>query len=236
MRTLKVAGSLLLSFVLFASVGCESMSEHKTATGAAIGTAAGAIVGGVIGHQSGHKTEGAVIGAAAGAALGGGIGYLVDRQTKKYNSVADNNVQVIPYSDPAPVYIPPTTPEATPQQVQKPHITLRLSGDVLFEKSSATLSAAGASKVREIAQIMNEEPESDVIVVGYASSEGNVNFNQTLSTNRANSVANALIANGVSSSRIRSMGMGISNPIGDNNTESGRAMNRRVEIEVIPRQ
>lgn len=213
-------------------VGCETMREHKTATGATIGAVAGGAAGGVIGHQSGHTGAGVAIGAAAGAALGGGIGYWMDRQAKKYDNIEEVQVEKVPETQTSTTTATTTGAAATTPA----HVTLRMSSELLFDKDSAALKPAGDQKLKEIAQVMNEDPESRVVVKGYTSSEGSDDYNMRLSENRAKVVANTLIGYGVNPNRVTSLGMGESSPVGDNATEAGRAQNRRVEIEVYPKE
>jgi outer membrane protein OmpA-like peptidoglycan-associated protein len=73
-------------------------------------------------------------------------------------------------------------------------------------------------------------------VNGYTDSTGSFQTNQTLSEQRAGSVARYFMNQGVASSRIRATGYGPRDPIADNSTASGRAQNRRVEIELLPMQ
>ena len=70
-----------------------------------------------------------------------------------------------------------------------------------------------------------------ITLIGYASSEGDINFNKSLSEKRAQSMKDYLSSNGVEVAKILIEGAGIENPIGDNNTESGRKQNRRVEVK-----
>lgn len=217
-------GLMLLPGLLLGPTGCETMREHKVASGAAIGTAAGALAGGIIGHQSGHKTAGALIGAATGAALGGGIGYYLDRQAKKFEQIPQVEVEKVP-AGPAPEVGGQPEPE---------HLTLRLSNDILFSRGSATLTPAGERKIAEIADILREYPDSEVQIKGYASAEGPEDLNLRLSRARADVVRDALVANRVDSRRLQSMGFGESYPLASNETETGRSQNRRVEIDVFP--
>ena len=87
-----------------------------------------------------------------------------------------------------------------------------------------------------IAQSLNNYPETRIQVNGYTDSTGNDAHNQELSQRRANSVAQYLISQGVSSSRIVANGFGSSNPIASNATPEGRQANRRVEVRILPAQ
>ena len=213
----------LLPALLMGPLGCETMSEHKIVSGAAIGTAAGALAGGIIGHQTGNRTAGALIGAAAGAALGTGIGYYLDRQAKKFEQIEDVQVEKVPQAQ------APETGRTRPE-----HLTLRLSNQVLFERGSSALAPRGTDKMQEIANILKEYPDSNVIIKGYTSSEGDDASNTALSQRRADAVKNTLISFSVNPARMQAVGLGESNPIADNATEAGKAQNRRVEIEVYP--
>jgi OOP family OmpA-OmpF porin len=79
---------------------------------------------------------------------------------------------------------------------------------------------------------MNEYPQANVEVVGYTDTSGAASYNQKLSEKRAQSVANALEAEGIDASRITVSGQGENNPIASNDTHEGRVQNRRVEITV----
>ncbi|MCL5270922.1 MAG: OmpA family protein [bacterium] len=223
---------LLIPALLMGTFGCETMRQHKIATGAVLGTAAGALAGGIIGHQSGHRGAGALIGAAAGAALGTGIGYALDRQARKYEQVQDVQVETV---QSAPAQVATNEQASTPPPPQEPpHLRLRLNNEVLFDKGSSALKPAGTERLRQIADIMKQDPTSRVVVRGFASAEGDDAYNLQLSKARAEMVANQLVFDGVNPQRIQAMGMGESNPIADNATESGRIQNRRVEIDIFP--
>ncbi|MEN6626351.1 MAG: OmpA family protein [Candidatus Sumerlaeia bacterium] len=211
--------------MLLGPLGCETMQEHKRTTiGTATGAAVGGLAGGIIGHQSGHKGAGVAIGAATGALIGGGIGYALDRRAAdRLRQIQGVDVQVNQEAK-------TDTGETVPQRM-----TLRVSNEVLFERGSAALSPEGSRKIAEIAAVIRDYPDTSVNVRGYASSEGGDEYNLQLSQRRASAVADTLVANKVDQRRLAQVtGLGESNPIGDNSTEAGRAMNRRVEIEVFP--
>jgi OOP family OmpA-OmpF porin len=77
---------------------------------------------------------------------------------------------------------------------------------------------------------MKMDPSVKFNLNGYASIEGTEEYNKTLSQDRANAVKEYLVNSGVSSASLTAMGYGTASPVGDNSTEAGRALNRRVEI------
>jgi len=85
-----------------------------------------------------------------------------------------------------------------------------------------------------LADSLKQYPDSLIDVYGHTDSTGSDAYNQTLSENRARTVANYLQMQGVNSGRIRSQGYGETMPVADNTTEEGRRKNRRVEIKIVP--
>ncbi len=101
--------------------------------------------------------------------------------------------------------------------------------EVRFESNSATLTPESMQKIRAFAHYMKKMPHISVTIEGYTDSSGDMKHNMQLSQQRANAVKKALIANGISASRITAVGKGALNPIADNDTPEGRAKNRRIE-------
>lgn len=102
---------------------------------------------------------------------------------------------------------------------------------VSFSKGSASdVTYENGELIDKIVNYLNSNPTKNLVVYGYASSEGDINVNQRISKARAESFASVIQSNGISSSRIRSEGKGIENPIASNDSEPGRQKNRRVEI------
>jgi outer membrane protein OmpA-like peptidoglycan-associated protein len=88
------------------------------------------------------------------------------------------------------------------------------------------------AQLANIAAVMKACPNTHLTIAGYTDNVGNENANQQLSTNRANSVASRLVGDGVSRDRITCEGYGEKDPIADNDTENGRAQNRRVAMQL----
>jgi outer membrane protein OmpA-like peptidoglycan-associated protein len=101
---------------------------------------------------------------------------------------------------------------------------------LLFDFDSATLRPETAQLVREIAVMLQQNPNWTILIAGHTDSIGGAEYNMRLSEQRAASVKQALISNGVAASRLQSVGHGMSKPKADNSTLAGRAINRRVEF------
>jgi outer membrane protein OmpA-like peptidoglycan-associated protein len=106
----------------------------------------------------------------------------------------------------------------------------------LFDVSSASLMPGSFDEIQRVATVLNQYPQTSILVAGHTDSTGSEDYNLTLSERRANSVKNALAGQGVSLSRITTIGYGQATPIADNKTESGRQLNRRVIITIKPQQ
>jgi outer membrane protein OmpA-like peptidoglycan-associated protein len=109
-------------------------------------------------------------------------------------------------------------------------LELTLSSDLLFDSGSATLKPGGTLQLGRLADFMRKDPKTRIIVEGYTDSTGSMGFNQMLSQQRAQAVAGALEAQGVSADRIQTIGRGQQFPVASNGTQAGRQQNRRVDI------
>lgn len=110
--------------------------------------------------------------------------------------------------------------------------TLVTFGDVLFDYNKAELKPGAQGNIAKLAGFLQENPDRKVIVEGYTDSTGSASYNQELSERRANSVRAALVRVGVDPLRIVAQGYGKEYPVADNTSNSGRAMNRRVEVTI----
>ncbi|MBU6281680.1 OmpA family protein, partial [bacterium] len=101
---------------------------------------------------------------------------------------------------------------------------------VNFDYDKATLQPAGRPILDEAAEILKANPDVNVEVRGFTDSRGSDAYNMRLSERRAQTVKNYLVSRGVSPSRLTTRGYGESDPVATNETDSGRAQNRRVEL------
>jgi outer membrane protein OmpA-like peptidoglycan-associated protein len=192
-----------------ALTGCAAINSNKE-KGAVIGAATGAAVGGVIGNQTGSTARGAIIGAAVGGAAGAIIGHQMDQKAKE---------------------IQQSVPGATVTRVGEGLVVTFDSG-ILFDFNSDALKPAARSNLDNLAANLASFGDSKLVLVGHTDSVGTAQYNQTLSERRARSVGNYLITKGVPSVRVEANGRGESEPIQPNDTDAGRAANRRVEVAV----
>ena len=188
--------------------GCAGMSQKQR--GAVIGATTGAAVGGVIGNQTGSTARGAIIGAVVGGAAGAIIGHQMDQQAKEL----EQNI-----------------PGATIQRVGE-GIAVTFASGILFPFNSTDILPDGRSNLQVLANSLQKYPNSDILVVGHTDSVGTDAYNQDLSQRRALAAGNYLQTLGVPASRLRTTGKGESEPIQPNETDAGRAQNRRVEIAI----
>ena len=196
-------------------VGCEPMRRDPNCRwafpvlGGALG---GAGTGLGVSQGSDHAGAGGTAGAAVGGTLGGAllgavIGHYVCEE--------------------APAPPPPAPPSPPPPAKAEPLVTLH---GPQFDFNKATLKPEGKRMVDHAIQVMKDRPSMKVSVEGHTDSIGSDAYNQRLSERRAKTVADYMVENGISPSRITTRGFGKSKPVASNDTAEGRAENRRVEI------
>ncbi len=108
-------------------------------------------------------------------------------------------------------------------------VIVSLSG-ILFDVGKATLMPAAQLSVAKLAGILTVFPTMNLSIEGYTDSTGSIELNMRLSADRARSVYEFLLGQGISNNRMRYQGFGPDNPVAPNDTEANRAKNRRVEV------
>ena len=206
-----------LCAALALQTGCSSSRSSSgrrgpsnTAKGAVIGGASGAAVGGAIGRATGNTGLGAIIGATVGGATGAVIGRRMDKQAKEI----ENEV-----------------PGAKVERVEE-GIVVEFADAVLFATGQSTLNAGARGNLDKLTTILNRYPDTNLEIDGHTDNVGSDASNQALSERRADAVSAYLITNGITRSRISTKGYGEMYPKYSNETESGRAGNRRVEFQI----
>jgi outer membrane protein OmpA-like peptidoglycan-associated protein len=104
---------------------------------------------------------------------------------------------------------------------------------IYFDFGSSEIKEESKPVIAEIVSYLNENPDVKIIVEGHTDNVGSESSNQKLSENRAKNVMNKLIDKGIDKGRLNVKGFGSKQPISDNDTETGRAQNRRVTIRKV---
>ncbi|MET4727163.1 outer membrane protein OmpA-like peptidoglycan-associated protein [Lysobacter enzymogenes] len=186
----------------------------KTQKGALIGALAGVAAGLLSGNDATERRQRALIGAGVGGLAGGAIGNYQDRQERALRErMAGTGVDVIRQGD---------------------NITLNMPSNITFAFNSANLDPKFDPVLDNVASTLTEYNQTIVEVAGHTDSIGGDAVNQRLSEQRAASVGNYLMSKGLVRDRFILTGAGKTRPIASNDTEAGRAQNRRVEITLVP--
>ena len=205
---------LLSSCATYTGQTNDPNDPNRTRTGALIGAGIGAVAGLLTGDDAVERRQRALVGAGVGALAGGGIGAYQDRQEAELRrDLAGTGVDVVRQGD---------------------NITLNMPGNITFAFDSSNLQSQFYPTLNNVAETLNEYNQTVIEVAGHTDSVGAASYNQTLSVERAQSVANYLSSRGVMQQRMIVTGAGETRPIASNDTEAGRAQNRRVEITIVP--
>ena len=184
----------------------------KAAIGAALGAGAGFLAGDIIGGR-GDRTE-KIVGVGIGAIAGGAIGSYMDKQEKELREkTRGTGVEVVRQGD---------------------ELQLNMPAGITFAFNSSAVQPQFQSTLDQVAQTLAQYNQTYIDVYGHTDSVGSDAYNQTLSEQRAASVANYLVGRGVNRARIATRGFGETQPVASNADEVGRAQNRRVNIRVVP--
>ncbi|WP_455207438.1 OmpA family protein [Kaarinaea lacus] len=209
--------ALLISISL---IGCTTTNPftgekeiNNTSQGAMWGTLGGALLGAAVSSKN-DRTKGMLQGAGIGAIAGGSVGYYMDKQEDKLRKqLQGTGVSVSREGD---------------------NIILNMPSNITFDTNSYTLKGKFHDTLDSVVLVLNEYKSTTVTVMGHTDSTGSKQHNQKLSENRALAVANYMSNNGIAQQRLAASGYGEAFPIAANNSESGRAQNRRVEIKLEP--
>lgn len=143
-----------------------------------------------------------------------------------------NEITVAAPSAPASPSTPAPAPASGACSTLQADITALLKTPINFRTDGFTLTSGSQQELTQIADKLKACPDPKVSVVGHTDSSGNDAINVPLSNNRAKSVADYLVSQGVAGDRVTSTGVGASQPIAPNDTPAGKAQNRRVDITV----
>ncbi len=209
--------ALCLGAMLAVLAACQTIDpytgEQKTSNaskGAGIGAAGGAIIGAI----AGGDRKSAAIGAGIGLLAGAGVGHYMDQQEAKLRAQLQG-----------------TGVSVTRDGNQ---IILNMPGNITFPTNQSAINADFYPVLDSVALVLAEFEKTLVDVVGHTDSTGSDTINQPLSEDRAASVGSFLKSRGVIPQRVATAGVGSRYPVASNDTAEGRALNRRVEITLVP--
>jgi outer membrane protein OmpA-like peptidoglycan-associated protein len=213
---LKTKLTLAALCVAMTLTGCTTTNPYtgqQQTSDATVGTGVGALTGAGIGGLVGGG-RGALIGGAFGALTGGLIGNGMDRENAELRQqLVGTGVQV---------------------QQNGNYIQLVMASDVTFHTNQASVNADFYPVLDSVARILQKYNRNSIIITGYTDNVGGAGYNQGLSEDRAHSVGAYLISRGIYPNRIYTQGRGMRDPVASNATAAGRALNRRVVIELRP--
>ena len=212
-KIIAVAASAVLATVTLSS--CETMTDQqrRVGTGAGAGAAAGAAIG-AIGNDS-NRGRGAAAGAAIGAAAGALGGYIWNRRMESQQKqieqqTAGTGVEVTRTAD--------------------NRLRINIPSDISFDVGQAAIRPNFRPVLDNFAQSLQQNPSSTVTIIGHTDATGSAATNEPLSLQRADATRDYLVSRGIASNRFQIDGRGSREPVANNDTEAGRARNRRVEI------
>ena len=220
----QIFGKAFLASAAFALLltSCSTAKKTNNAQrGAVIGAAGGAVIGGIIGNNAGNKNNtvlGAVIGGVVGGVAGGIIGNKMDKQAEKIKTEIPG-AEVERVGEGIIVSFPDKNPDGSKM-------------GVYFDFNKATITSNSKIALDKLVKIFNEYPETNILVEGHTDDKGTDSYNLTLSQKRADAVGDYLKAQGIMPGRLTIKWYGEMQPKVANETEEGRAENRRVEFGI----
>jgi outer membrane protein OmpA-like peptidoglycan-associated protein len=208
MKQLRITLVLLLAAAV-PMAGCASMSG--TQKGAVIGGAAGAAAGAAIGKATGSTARGAII----GAAIGGVAGAVIGRQMDKQGDELEDDL------------------EGAAVERYGEGLLITFESGLLYDFDSDVVKGNAGTNLTNLARSLESYPNTEVLIVGHTDATGTDSYNQNLSQRRAAAAKAYLVSRGVPAERIRTEGLGESEPVASNTTADGQAQNRRVEVAIF---
>lgn len=217
-KTIK-ASALSLAIASIGLSGCVTTVDPYTGeekvSNTTVGTTVGAVAGSLLGVAIGDNKESAAIGGVVGSAIGAGIGYNMDQQEAVLRQkLQHSGVKVVRQEDGS--------------------IKLIMPSNITFANDESQVNPGFVRTLDAIAEVLKQNKNTKIRVIGHTDSIGKAEYNQSLSVRRASAVATEMRVLGVAANRIVSMGMGESQPLADNKYANGRALNRRVELFIVP--
>jgi len=207
----KLIGTAVMTAALAACTTINPYTGEQQTSRAATYGAIGGVVCGLIGAaENSNRARNAALGCGA---IGAGVGAYMDAQEAELRQeLQGSGVQVRRNGD---------------------QLELIMPGNITFNTNEYSIRPNFHSVLDSVSQVLAKYVDTRLRVTGHTDSTGSRDYNYSLSDRRATSVANYLAANGIDQGRLITQGVGPDQPIASNDTESGRAMNRRVELQIV---
>lgn len=196
-----------------ANISCNSLKQlTREEKGAIIGVGTGGAVGAAIGSKSKNPAVYAIVGSAIGGVAGAVIGGYMDKQAKQLEKDLSEVAEI--------------------ERIDE-GIKVTMASGLLFGFDSYNLSTKNRENLQKLANTLTEYQDTEILVAGHTDSVGDEAYNERLSKQRADAVANYLVANGIKRSRLVVKGYGEDAPAMSNDTKVGQEENRRVELAIV---
>jgi outer membrane protein OmpA-like peptidoglycan-associated protein len=211
-----LTAAALAGTTLTAACVTDPVTGERRVSRAAIGAGAGVVGGYLLGDLVGGRNDRTekIIGAGIGGLAGAGIGAYMDRQEQELRRrTAGTDIRVIRQGD---------------------ELVLNMPSNVTFATNEASVQPQFRTTLDQVADVLKQYNQTYIDVYGHTDSTGSDSYNLGLSQRRAASVADYLTSRGVQSARLGTRGFGETQPVASNDTEDGKAANRRVEIKLVP--
>jgi outer membrane protein OmpA-like peptidoglycan-associated protein len=212
MKKINLFACVLLSLAVILSACNASNTAKGTGIGAGGGAAIGAGIGALINGGKG-AAWGAGVGAVVGGAAGALIGNKMDKQKKELEQIKDAQVESVNDGQ---------------------AIKVTFASGILFQTSSSKLNDASKTALTQFSSSLKANPDTDVEIYGHTDSNGGDKVNVPLSQKRADSVKTFLEGQGISGIRLATAGVGSSQPVAQEDAKGVQALNRRVEVYILP--
>ena len=215
-RSRILAAAALGALVTTTACTTDPETGERRISKAAIGGIGGALGGYLLGDLVGGRRDRTekILGAGIGGLAGAGIGAYMDKQERELRArTAGTDVQVTREGD---------------------NLVLNIPSGITFAYDSAEVQPQFQRTLDQVAGTLSEYNQTYIDVYGHTDSTGSDAYNQGLSERRATAVADYLSGRGVQTARIGTRGFGKTQPIASNDTDAGRAANRRVEVKIVP--
>ncbi|MDQ2068731.1 OmpA family protein [Natronospira sp. AB-CW4] len=217
----RIAGLAVAALFTIGLAACTTLDPYtgeeqraRATTGTVIGAVSGAILGAATASDRRERKRRMLIGAGLGGLAGGTVGAYMDRQEARLREQLEGSgVSVTRDGD---------------------NIHLNMPGDITFGFDDDSLRRDFHDVLDSVSLVLREFDQTIIEVAGHTDSVGAASYNQRLSERRAQSVARYLLGKGIMEERMLVVGYGEDQPVASNETDEGRAQNRRVELTLVP--